>query len=63
MNTIILCSIGKKLLTEEIETKPKAPKFKVGDKLGELKLLSTNIFFARVTIKIGQKEKLLLILC
>ena len=49
-------SIGKKLihadnsdLTEEIETNPKSPKFKVGDRF-----LRVRIFLAKVTPKIGQ---------
>ena len=57
-------SIGKKLinadwsdLTEEIETNPKDPKFRISDRS------SIILISAKVTPIIGQSKHLLLILC
>ena len=62
-------SIGKKpidadysALTEETKSSYKTPKFKTGVE-SESELLSIRIFLVTVTLKIGQKNKLLSILC
>ena len=47
-------------LTEEIDTNPESPKFKL---VIESRLLSTRMFLAKARLKIGQKKYLLLILC
>ena len=48
-------------LTEKIETIPKAPKFKVNDRV-RITLRSIRIFLVNVTLKIGQEKYLLFIL-
>ena len=46
-------------LTENIETNPKAPKFKVNDRVS---LLSIRTFLVKVTLAIGREKYVLLIL-
>ena len=48
------------ILTEKFETNPRAPKFKVNDRV---RLLSTRIFLLKVTLKTSQEKYLLMILC